>query len=1040
MSKVLSTVGDLPGYVGAFLAQAAGPSKVLKPVSALTSAEKAIITGASVNASIIGSETYVDAYDAAERMYLDQGKHPGEAKLLAMAAADKAADQMRIIAAFTGGFGEAHALTAKSFKDVLSTAARNVVAEVPEELAQSAAVKAAGGEKLSNDEMAEIAALAAIVGGGTGASLGALSAISSQRDSDSRTIQNIQSAPTIEDAIDVATREVKSTVDTQSKNKLNRQISEQDFDPSTATPVDNEISSEIQPEAFNDSALEQQISTLEPVVQPAIAPPSQGESIYKGIEAPINQSETKSLIDANIGKITEDRRQNLEKRNRIESIKEKIERLGHEVREGKANPKELLETVEQLRFEQTNDSVTGLSNRAAFNEHVADNPNDNILFGDIDDFKSYNTKYGHSEVDAKVLPAIGKAMREVAEEMGMRAFRRTGDEFLSAGTSEQLQKYGNEVQKRLADAIVMIELPGGSIIEHKGIGFSFGVGKNESTAEQFANQQKKQRKAAGLRSGERDVISETGTNGRQDQGNYFPGQGQVGAQHVNNSEDRLLEVDGGGEQSLSNRSGTVLPESDAGIDSNAARDAEARFDRSGKRNDRDTNQAATELIADLDSALEQAPSDEGVSVSAPKKPPRVFTAKRASDLGYIDNVSQINEFNSLIKKAHSQGHEFAGENIDQLREITQEKPNEETQRQTATEVLKHVDLNDPSIKFSKTKQKEPVFYSQLQRAATSLKQEKGTADQFLSQIKNQPGVKAAELEWTGLEEYLRAKGPKKVTKQEIVDFLDNNGVHIEEVTKSEQYKIITAAGAMERFASLEDAKERINQEKEWIEHESTYENGSESDGFYGIFDSEGNELFEFEYFEDLGIWKGKHPYLDWADASEFETFSEVEDHASEIIEDHKTFFYENLSEKPQISDSGETSSKYQDYQLSGGQNYREVLLKLPVKLSSKEEAARKIYGESFDELTRTEQMNIGLDYNRGASESFKSSHFDEPNILAHIRLNDRVDANGNVVLFVEEIQSDWAQSHRKAKKTILVQLDAKIAKLKTEGRLKVKCP
>ena len=44
---------------------------------------------------------------------------------------------------------------------------------------------------------------------------------------------------------------------------------------------------------------------------------------------------------------------------------------------------------------------------------------------------------------------------------------------------------------------------------------------------------------------------------------------------------------------------------------------------------------------------------------------------------------------------------------------------------------------------------------------------------------------------------------------------------------------------------------------------------------------------------------------------------------------------------------------------------------------------------------------------------FKSSHFDEKNILVHIRHNTRTDAKGNKVLFLEEIQSDWGQKGKK---------------------------
>lgn len=69
-------------------------------------------------------------------------------------------------------------------------------------------------------------------------------------------------------------------------------------------------------------------------------------------------------------------------------------------------------------------------------------------------------------------------------------------------------------------------------------------------------------------------------------------------------------------------------------------------------------------------------------------------------------------------------------------------------------------------------------------------------------------------------------------------------------------------------------------------------------------------------------------------------------------------------------------TKYGKYTLPGGREYRELLLTLPTK-------------------------HDGSDY--------RSSHWDEDNIVAHIRYNDRTDASGARVLFIEELQSDWGQ-------------------------------
>lgn len=85
--------------------------------------------------------------------------------------------------------------------------------------------------------------------------------------------------------------------------------------------------------------------------------------------------------------------------------------------------------------------------------------------------------------------------------------------------------------------------------------------------------------------------------------------------------------------------------------------------------------------------------------------------------------------------------------------------------------------------------------------------------------------------------------------------------------------------------------------------------------------------------------------------------------------------------------------KFSQYQLPGGKNYREMLLTLPEKSGG-------IKGPKG-----------WADTSGGTSDTknFQSPHFDEPNILAHIRMNDRIDADGKKNLFIEEVQSDWHQ-------------------------------
>ena len=114
----------------------------------------------------------------------------------------------------------------------------------------------------------------------------------------------------------------------------------------------------------------------------------------------------------------------------------------------------------------------------------------------------------------------------------------------------------------------------------------------------------------------------------------------------------------------------------------------------------------------------------------------------------------------------------------------------------------------------------------------------------------------------------------------------------------------------------------------------------------------------------------------------------------------------------------EDLTRYGKYQLAGGENYREILLTLPENMSAYDKytkSLREKYGQGgFANLPLTDIERARLDkfYVGEDASTYKSSHFDQPNILAHMRVNDRIDADGKKMLLVEEIQSDWHQAGR----------------------------
>jgi len=126
-----------------------------------------------------------------------------------------------------------------------------------------------------------------------------------------------------------------------------------------------------------------------------------------------------------------------------------------------------------------------------------------------------------------------------------------------------------------------------------------------------------------------------------------------------------------------------------------------------------------------------------------------------------------------------------------------------------------------------------------------------------------------------------------------------------------------------------------------------------------------------------------------------------------------------------------------DFNIPNGQNYREVLIQyepkrdplnyvvkeLPNADGTKNFGAYKIdaKGNVSETPTNTwfgrenaEDWVSGQKANVGEYGNFVNrSHFEQPNILVHMRVDDRV-IDGKKTLFIQEIQSDWHQTGRKA--------------------------
>ncbi|WP_287372417.1 hypothetical protein [Prosthecochloris sp.] len=314
----------------------------------------------------------------------------------------------------------------------------------------------------------------------------------------------------------------------------------------------------------------------------------------------------------------------------------------------------------------------------------------------------------------------------------------------------------------------------------------------------------------------------------------------------------------------------------------------------------------------------------------------------------------------------------------------------------------------------------PIFYSQLEKVIREAKHLKMPGKQWSQWLKsNAPklGVKADEMQAVGIEEFLELKGNDKVTRQEIEEYLRQNGVRVEEVIK----------GSKDERYALGSARLKFVMEQNPIQVQELKEVGLEpfidtDSGIDGVL------------FKDV-------EYGDFYDYEEVQSMSEFSIDVGQVAQMIAEEYVEGATETIPFP------TKYSMYTLPGGDEYRELLLTLPesrnedLGIDTSGWTVRVMYDNVITGQRELEVLDASGDVvtqhygYRGSDEDavydaakkraeimhssskrknqYKSSHWGEPNVLAHIRFNDRTGADGKKVLFIEEIQSDWGQEGKK---------------------------
>ena len=109
-------------------------------------------------------------------------------------------------------------------------------------------------------------------------------------------------------------------------------------------------------------------------------------------------------------------------------------------------------------------------------------------------------------------------------------------------------------------------------------------------------------------------------------------------------------------------------------------------------------------------------------------------------------------------------------------------------RTSPARVLRDIDnyfnngvIPQQETRFSASNQNQEIFVSNAAKAVEGIKMAKATPEQWLNMLEKNGGLKAAEDKWMGLSDWLKASDKKTLTKEEVLQFINENKIQIEKV-------------------------------------------------------------------------------------------------------------------------------------------------------------------------------------------------------------------------------------------------------------------
>jgi uncharacterized protein YidB (DUF937 family) len=292
--------------------------------------------------------------------------------------------------------------------------------------------------------------------------------------------------------------------------------------------------------------------------------------------------------------------------------------------------------------------------------------------------------------------------------------------------------------------------------------------------------------------------------------------------------------------------------------------------------------------------------------------------------------------------------------------------------------------------------KVATFFSAVDKAINTLKQKKGTGEQVLKQLEATPGVKPEELESRAIKRKLEVS--PKITQEELQKLIAANKPPIP--------RRIKLGAGIDR-----DWQPRLEKQRQAVLDEL---------GIQPTVNSETGKTLEF-FHPETGEALSKEQIL---------TLTPEELGLGPVNEESSSQFMNLRKAVKEAQDQfdlalGETKTKFSGWSKSGGKdNYREVLLQHageggldnPAMVQRIDELLKSSPATEEEAAAINKEIDGLLDRISAPRRQFNTSHWDDPNVLAHYRVSDMKGPNGEKVLYVDEIQSDWHQQARDVRK------------------------